>query len=137
MGTGSDARISFNATWARIDPGARKSTQTQPGTANMSTQQTPDLASALDAVGRRSIPPRMPPCSLGIRIKTSPLLRPLFWQPWSAKIDARSAARLRDALHDALAVLHERWILEEPAAMADPNSFGWEHGAGPQAWIRP
>lgn len=42
-----------------------------------------------------------------------------------------------DELHDALALVHERWILEEPAAMADPNSFGWDGGAGSEAWIRP
>ncbi|MCW3018117.1 MAG: hypothetical protein JWN10_425, partial [Solirubrobacterales bacterium] len=40
-------------------------------------------------------------------------------------------------LHQALAAHHERWILEEPAMMADPNSFGWEHGAGPRGWSRP
>jgi lauroyl/myristoyl acyltransferase len=42
-----------------------------------------------------------------------------------------------DELHDALAALHESWILELPAAMADPRSFGWAHGATPQAWIAP
>lgn len=40
-------------------------------------------------------------------------------------------------LHDALAVLHEGWILEEPAAMADPNSFGWDDGATALGWSRP
>jgi lauroyl/myristoyl acyltransferase len=42
-----------------------------------------------------------------------------------------------DELHDALAALHESWILELPAAMADPRSFGWAHGATPQAWTPP
>jgi lauroyl/myristoyl acyltransferase len=42
-----------------------------------------------------------------------------------------------EALHGALAAHHEHWILDNPAAMADPNSFGWDHGAGPQTWIRP
>lgn len=42
-----------------------------------------------------------------------------------------------DELHDALAVLHEGWILEEPAAMADPNSFGWDGGATALGWSRP
>lgn len=296
----------------------------------MGTQQTPELSAALDAIARQPSPPRMPPSSLGIRIKTSPMLRrlvptrlvvnraerqgrarwqlsrgerermisvmetivagtsraqeveelarlhliedrvdtALFWQPWSANMDANSAALLRSALSedrgvllsachvgphyrsmyalpaasshrysvagpwffdppshdywgrrlarwrkgalgrlvlskgsfpilrellargdtvylffdlpgrrgtrflgkqamladgsarlaieaDALIVplrarrvghrvwvdvgtaLHERWILDHPAAMADPNSFGWDDGAGPHAWIRP
>ena len=42
-----------------------------------------------------------------------------------------------DELHDALADSHERWILEEPAAMADPNGFGWENGATARGWSRP
>ncbi|HSZ14907.1 MAG TPA: hypothetical protein VK790_12810 [Solirubrobacteraceae bacterium] len=42
-----------------------------------------------------------------------------------------------EEVHAALGALHERWILERPQEMADPNSFGWEHGAGPEAWVRP
>jgi hypothetical protein len=42
-----------------------------------------------------------------------------------------------EALHNAVAAVHERWILDDPAAMADPNSFGWDRGASAQAWIRP
>ena len=42
------------------------------------------------------------------------------------------------ALHEALAELHERWILELPAALEDPRRPGaWESGATPLAWRRP
>ena len=51
----------------------------------------------------------------------------------SPALDPREFADA-DELHDALAVLHERWILEEPAAMADPNSFGWDGGATALGW---
>ncbi len=40
-----------------------------------------------------------------------------------------------DRLHEALAELHERWILEDPAAMDDPREFGWGAGATPEAWL--
>jgi len=40
-----------------------------------------------------------------------------------------------DELHDALAVAHERWILELPAAMEDPNRAGaWEQSATAAGW---
>ncbi len=42
-----------------------------------------------------------------------------------------------DALHAELARNHEREILAEPEAMADPADFGWGAGATPQAWTRP
>jgi hypothetical protein len=43
-----------------------------------------------------------------------------------------------DALHDAIAAVHERWILQAPAAMEDPGREGaWEGGAGPGGWRRP
>jgi lauroyl/myristoyl acyltransferase len=51
-------------------------------------------------------------------------------------LDPRELADV-DALHDRLAAQHEGWILEHPEAMADPNSFGWDDGAGPYAWIHP
>ncbi len=41
------------------------------------------------------------------------------------------------ALHEQLARVHERWILENPAAMHDPREFGWEDGATARAWRRP
>jgi benzoate-CoA ligase family protein len=40
-----------------------------------------------------------------------------------------------DELHDALAAQHERWILENPAALEDPRDTGWE--ATSRAWTRP
>jgi hypothetical protein len=40
-----------------------------------------------------------------------------------------------DDLHAALAAQHERWILERPAEMTDPRSFGW--AATPTGWNRP
>jgi hypothetical protein len=42
-----------------------------------------------------------------------------------------------DQLHDALATLHERWILELPEQMEDPRSFGWDEWATPAEWKRP
>jgi hypothetical protein len=43
-----------------------------------------------------------------------------------------------EELHDALAAVHERWILEFPATLEDPGREGaWERGATPQAWTRP
>lgn len=42
------------------------------------------------------------------------------------------------AVHDALAAVHERWLLEDPAAVEDPNRPGaWEGRAGPDGWERP
>jgi lauroyl/myristoyl acyltransferase len=52
-------------------------------------------------------------------------------------LDPRAFTSLDD-LHAALAAVHERWILEHPAAMEDPNRVGaWEQGATAQAWRRP
>jgi lauroyl/myristoyl acyltransferase len=42
-----------------------------------------------------------------------------------------------DELHEVLARLHERWILEFPAAMSDPRSFGWEQAARADGWALP
>jgi lauroyl/myristoyl acyltransferase len=42
-----------------------------------------------------------------------------------------------DAIHDELARFHEGWILEDPAAMADPSEFGWGSGATAAGWDRP
>ena len=53
-----------------------------------------------------------------------------------APLDPREYADA-DELHSALAHRHERWILESPAAMADPRTFGWGAGATPQGWSRP
>jgi len=53
-----------------------------------------------------------------------------------APLDPRQFAGARE-LHAALARRHEHWILESPAAMADPRSFGWGAGATPLEWSRP
>lgn len=58
------------------------------------------------------------------------------WLDAMPALDPRDFADA-DALHDELAVRHERWIVEEPAAMADPNSFGWDNGATARGWLRP
>lgn len=58
------------------------------------------------------------------------------WVQVAPALDPREHAGAAE-LHRALAAHHERWILEEPAMMTDPNSFGWEGGAGPQGWSRP
>jgi hypothetical protein len=51
-----------------------------------------------------------------------------------APLDPRELTGVDD-LHDALAAQHERWILERPAEMTDPRSFGW--AATPTGWDRP
>jgi hypothetical protein len=58
------------------------------------------------------------------------------WLDVATPLDPREFADVED-LHNALAGLHERWILEFPAAMADPRDFGWEQGATPSAWTQP
>jgi lauroyl/myristoyl acyltransferase len=58
------------------------------------------------------------------------------WLEAQPALDPREFADAYE-LHDTLAVLHEAWILEEPAAMADPNSFGWDDGATARGWSRP
>jgi len=55
---------------------------------------------------------------------------------FGASLDPRSFDGV-EPLHNALAAQHERWILERPAEMEDPCSFGWAAGATPQAWNRP
>jgi hypothetical protein len=57
------------------------------------------------------------------------------WLDVSEPLDARELAGAEE-LHAALARLHERWILECPAAMNDPRDFGWGPGARPDAWVR-
>jgi len=42
-----------------------------------------------------------------------------------------------DELHKALAAQHERWILENPAAMESPRSIGWGDAATAEAWNQP
>ncbi len=43
-----------------------------------------------------------------------------------------------EELHHSLAAIHERWILELPASLEDPNRAGaWEQSATAEAWRRP
>jgi lauroyl/myristoyl acyltransferase len=70
---------------------------------------------------------------LPLRIRRA---RETVWLDVDEPLDSRAFAGV-EALHVALAKLHERWILENPAAMSDPRSFGWGAGAGPDAWVRP
>jgi lauroyl/myristoyl acyltransferase len=43
-----------------------------------------------------------------------------------------------EELHEALAALHESSILENPAALEDPNRAGaWERGATATGWVQP
>jgi lauroyl/myristoyl acyltransferase len=51
-----------------------------------------------------------------------------------APLDPRRFAGA-DELHDALAAVHERRMLEHPEEMEDPRSFGWEATAA--EWSRP
>jgi lauroyl/myristoyl acyltransferase len=59
------------------------------------------------------------------------------WTDVSEPLDPRDFAGTEE-LHRALAAVHERWILEEPATLEDPRRPGaWEQGARPDAWVRP
>jgi benzoate-CoA ligase family protein len=58
------------------------------------------------------------------------------WIDAAAPLDPRELPDV-EQLHVALAAVHERWILENPAAMEDPREFGWQDGATPQAWVQP
>jgi lauroyl/myristoyl acyltransferase len=58
------------------------------------------------------------------------------WVDVAAPLDPREHSG-DEALHEAIAAVHERWILELPASMEDPNREGaWEQGAGPEGWLR-
>ena len=56
------------------------------------------------------------------------------WVQAAPPLDPREHGS-EDRLQEALAALHERWILENPAAMDDPREFGWQDGATPEAWL--
>ncbi|HEX4436662.1 MAG TPA: benzoate-CoA ligase family protein [Solirubrobacteraceae bacterium] len=58
------------------------------------------------------------------------------WVEAGAPLDPADYVRA-DQLHEALARVHERWILENPAAMEDPREIGWQDGATPEAWLAP
>lgn len=55
---------------------------------------------------------------------------------FSTPLDA-TAHESHESLHRALASIHEQAILEDPAALEDPNRPGaWEHRALPSGWMR-
>ena len=59
------------------------------------------------------------------------------WVDIEAPLDPRDFAD-DHALHEALAAVHERWILDSPATLEDPRREGaWEAGATATAWLRP
>ncbi len=63
--------------------------------------------------------------------------RARIWADIAAPLDPRDFAT-EGELHQALASLHSRWILEQPATLEDPRRRGaWEAGATAEAWSRP
>jgi hypothetical protein len=59
-----------------------------------------------------------------------------IWTDVFPPLDAREYTDA-DALHKALAAVHERSILELPETMEDPNRAGaWENGASEHEWAR-
>jgi Bacterial lipid A biosynthesis acyltransferase len=59
------------------------------------------------------------------------------WTDVQAPLDSRDFSGY-EQLQDALAGVHERWILERPGALEDPNRRGaWEGSASASAWTRP
>ncbi|HKH78445.1 MAG TPA: hypothetical protein VN772_05490 [Solirubrobacteraceae bacterium] len=59
------------------------------------------------------------------------------WTDAAAPLDPRDFDSHED-LHDALAAAQERFILELPATLEDPNRAGaWEQGASAAGWTRP
>jgi lauroyl/myristoyl acyltransferase len=60
-----------------------------------------------------------------------------LWVDAATPLDPRDFSD-RQALHQALAAVHERWILECPAALEDPHRPGfWEAGATARSWVTP
>ncbi len=58
------------------------------------------------------------------------------WTDVSEPLDARDFAGAPE-LHDALAAVHERWVLELPETLEDPHRAGaWEDGATAREWAR-
>jgi benzoate-CoA ligase family protein len=58
------------------------------------------------------------------------------WVEAEAPIDPRQLEGV-EPIQRALVELHERWILQDPAAMEDPRNTGWGDGASAEAWIAP
>jgi lauroyl/myristoyl acyltransferase len=83
--------------------------------------------------------------SVRLAIEADALVLPLrtrrvghrVWVDVGASLDPRDFASA-DELQEALAARHERWIMELPATMEDPNREGaWEREATAHAWRRP
>jgi lauroyl/myristoyl acyltransferase len=63
--------------------------------------------------------------------------RDRVWADVAPPLDPREFSGAQE-LHDAVAAVHERWILELPATLEDPNRAGaWEGGASASGWVRP
>jgi lauroyl/myristoyl acyltransferase len=59
------------------------------------------------------------------------------WVDVDEPLDPRELGGCEE-LHEALAAVHERWILEFPASLEDPNREGaWVQSATAEAWLRP
>jgi lauroyl/myristoyl acyltransferase len=80
-----------------------------------------------------------------LAVETSALVLPLrarreghrVWTDAQAPLDPHDFSDY-ERLQDALAGAHERWILERPGALEDPNRRGaWEGGASALEWARP
>jgi lauroyl/myristoyl acyltransferase len=57
------------------------------------------------------------------------------WVDVAEPLDPREHAGNED-LHETIAAVHERWILELPASMEDPNREGAWDGADAEVWLR-
>ncbi len=58
------------------------------------------------------------------------------WTDVAEPLDPRAMSGWEE-LHEAIAAVHERWILELPHTLEDPNRAGaWEGGATAQGWRR-
>jgi hypothetical protein len=59
------------------------------------------------------------------------------WTDIGEPLDPRDFAGAEE-LHEALAAVHERWILEFPSGLEDPGRAGaWENGASRREWSKP
>ncbi len=83
--------------------------------------------------------------SARLAFETDALILPLrarragdrVWTDFSAPLDPHGFAGAAE-LHEALARVHERWVLELPHTLEDPNRAGaWEQGASEREWARP
>jgi lauroyl/myristoyl acyltransferase len=60
-----------------------------------------------------------------------------LWVDVEEPLDPRDFASAEE-LHQALARIHERWIIDLPATLEDPHRAGfWEAGATTDSWVRP